>query len=286
MPPTVRAPRRPRTPIPRPPRPPRAPRLPPLRLAPVRPAGSTELDVARTRSGFELPPFVRWDRFQAEFRFRQGEHVTTIGPTGSGKTVLNRQILRRRDFVVILGIKPRDPELYGPFQDEGYQLVRKFDPEPPPDADRWRILLVPQTDKHGTEGRTAKAKVFRQALHDVQDAGRWCVYADDVLYLADQLRLAPDLEELWILGRSEGVSVVASSQEPVNVPVMAWSAATHLFLFKNPDVYRARRMAELTGVNREVAQETIMRLPDHEFLYVNKSTTRMVRSMVITRRGA
>jgi hypothetical protein len=244
-----------------------------------------QLDQARTRSGFELPPFVRWDRFLADFRWTQGEHLTTIGPTGSGKTVLNRQLLRRRDFVVVLGIKQRDPELYGPFQDQGYHLVRKFNPEPPHDADQWRVLLVPQTDRHGTEGRQAKAKVFRQALNDIQDAGNWAVYADDVLYLSDQLRLAPELEELWILGRSEGVSVVASSQEPVNVPVMAYSAATHLFLFKNPDLYRARRMAELTGVNREVAQETIMRLPDHECLYINKSTTKMVRTSVIVPRG-
>ena len=228
---------------------------------------------------------MRWDRFLAEWRWRQGEHVTTVGPTGSGKTVLNRQLLRRRDFVVVLGVKNRDRELYGPFEAEGYHLVHKFDPEPPADRDRFRVLLVPRTEKHGTEGRQAKARVFRQALNDIQDAGNWAVYADDVQYLADQLRLFPELEELWILGRSEGVSVVASSQEPVNIPVMAYSAATHLFLFKNPDLYRARRMAELTGVNREVAQETIMRLPDHEFLYINKSTTKMVRSSVITGLG-
>jgi vacuolar-type H+-ATPase catalytic subunit A/Vma1 len=260
--------------------------LPSLRLAPVRPAASAELDRARTRSGFEMPPFVRWDRFLAEFRWTQGQHLTVVGPTGSGKTVLSRQLLRRRAFVVVLGIKQRDPELYGPFQDQGYHLVRKFDADPPADADRWRVLLVPQTDKHGTEGRQAKAKVFRQALNDIQDAGNWAVYVDDVQYLSDQLKLAPELEELWMLGRSEGVSVVASSQEPVNIPVMAYSAATHLFLFKNPDLYRARRMAELTGVNREVAQETIMRLPDHEVLYVNKSTTKMLRTTVIAPRGA
>jgi hypothetical protein len=225
---------------------------------------------------------VRWDRFLAQFKWRQGEHLTTIGPTGSGKTVLNRQLLERRDFVVVLGIKQRDKELYGPFEAAGYHLVRKFDPEPPSDATKWRLLFVPQTDKHGTAGRQEKAKAFRQALNDIQDAGNWCVYADDVQYLADQLRLAPELEELWILGRSEGVSVVASSQEPVNIPVMAYGAATHLFLFKNPDLYRARRMAELTGVNREIAQETIMRLPDHEFLYIRKTDAFMVRSTVIT----
>ena len=219
--------------------------------------------------------------FYADWEWKQGEHVTTIGPTGSGKTVLNRELLRRRAFVVVLGVKNRDRELYGPFQAEGYRLERKFDAEPPADSEQWRVLLVPQTDKHGTEGRQAKAKVFRSALNDIQDAGNWAVYLDDVAYVSDQLRLAPELEELWMLGRSEGVSVVASSQEPVNIPVMAYGMATHLFLFKNPDVYRARRMAELTGVNREVAQETIMRLPDHEFLYIDKSTTKMLRSTVI-----
>lgn len=276
------APRSPRPPSPpRSLRPPSAPRLPRLRLSPLRPAGSDRLDVARTRSGFELPPFVRWDEFLRDFKWEQGQHLTTVGPTGSGKTVLNRELLKRRDFVVVLGIKNRDPELYGPFERQGYRLVHTFDATPPPESNRWRVLLVPKTDKHGAEARTAKAKVFRQALNDIQDAGNWCVYADDVQYLADQLRLFAELEELWILGRSEGVSVVASSQEPVNIPVMAYSAATHLFLFKNPDLYRARRMAELTGVNREVAQETIMRLPDHEFLYINKSSGAMLRSMVI-----
>lgn len=274
-------PRPPRAPTGRAPSPPRPPRLRPLRLGPIRSNGSVELDRATTRSGNTLPPFVRWDRFLADWRWKQGEHLTTIGPTGSGKTVLNRYLLRYRSFVVVLGIKQRDPELYAPFEREGYELVRRFDPEVPDDEDTKRLLFVPRTDKHGSEGRQAKAKAFRQALNDIYDAGYWAVYADDVQYLSDQLKLAPELEELWMLGRSEGVTVIASSQEPVNIPVMAYGMATHLFLFKNPDIKRADRMAELTGVNREIARDTIVRLPDHEFLYVNKSTGRMCRSMVI-----
>ncbi|HET7047880.1 MAG TPA: ATP-binding protein [Solirubrobacteraceae bacterium] len=216
-----------------------------------------------------------------DWRWRQGEHLTTIGPTGSGKTVLNRQLLRRRDYVVVLGIKNRDPELYGPFEKEGYELVHSFDPEPPGDADQFRVLFVPRSEAHGVEGRGKKSKAFRQVLNEVYDVGYWCVYADDIQYMADQLKLAAEFEELWMLGRSEGVSVVASSQEPVNIPVMAYGMATHLFLFKNPDVYRAKRMAELTGVNREIAEKTILELPEHEFLYVNKRSGDMLRSKVI-----
>jgi hypothetical protein len=282
----------PRTASPRAPRPPRSPRAPsappaprlaPLRLAPIRSGDSLELDSERTRSGFELPPFVRWDAFLQDFyrRFQAGTHVTIIGPTGVGKTVLARQLLRRRAFVVVLGVKQRDPELYGPFQAEGYELTRRFDPEPPANVDEQRLLFVPTTDKHGAEGRVERARKFRSALNDIYDAGDWCVYCDDVQYLADQLRLAPELEELWMLGRSEGVTVVASSQEPVNIPVMAYGMASHLFLFKNPDVYRAKRMAELTGVNREVAELTILRLPPHEFLYIDKRDGYMARSRVL-----
>lgn len=264
------------------PPPPRLPKLPPIRLAPIRSAGSVELDEARTvKGGLELPPFVRFDRFLDKWEWKQGEHVTTIGPTGSGKTVLNRQLLRRRDYVVVLGIKNHDPELYGPFASEGYELTSRFQPEPPDEAQEAKILFVPKTELHGTEARARKSKAFRQVLNDVYDVGYWCVYADDIQYMADKLRLAPEFEELWMLGRSEGVSLVASSQEPIDIPLMAYGMATHLFLFANRDLVRARRMAELTGINREVAEQTILRLPEHEFLYINKRTGAMSRSKVI-----
>jgi hypothetical protein len=269
-------------PIPRAPRAPRAPRLPPLRLAPIRSRESIELDRVRTRGGLELPPFVRFDRFLARWRWVQGEHVTTIGPTGSGKTVLNRELLRRRDFVVVLGIKGRDPELYGPFQAEGYRLVARFEPEPPAEAPVARVLFVPRTELHGREGRAYKAKRFRQVLNDVYDVGGWCVYADDIQYMADQLGLAAEFEELWMLGRSEGVSVVASSQEPVDIPLMAYGMASHKFLFRNDDLVRTRRMAELAGANRDVVQTTLLSLPKYEFLYIGPGGL-MLRSKVIRR---
>ena len=98
------------------PPPPKLPRIGPLRLSPIRSQDSVRLDRTVTpKGGQPLPPFVRFDRFMADWRWKQGEHVTTIGPTGSGKTVLNRELLRRRDFVVVLGVKNRDKELYGPF---------------------------------------------------------------------------------------------------------------------------------------------------------------------------
>ena len=279
MAPSRKAPRQKYPPLPRP------PSIPPINLAPLRSRESVDLDERTTTTGEAWPPFVRWDVLLAEFVWKQGEHLTVIGPPGVGKTVLVRELLKRRDYVVVLGVKNRDSELYGPFERMGYKLERNFNPQPPEDADESLVLFVPRTEKHGVEGRQAKARRFRQVLNDIYDIGFWTVYADDILYMADQLRLAPEFEELWILGRSEKVTVVASSQEPVNIPPMAYGFATHLFLFHNPDDKRAERMGELVGLNRRMVREVVLSLPPHEFLYVNKNTKRMVRSRVLLRRS-
>jgi hypothetical protein len=226
----------------------------------------------------------------ASWRWRTGQHITTIGPTGSGKTVLNRLLLRRAPipapqaagpYVVVLGIKNRDPELYGPYQREGYELVRSFDAEPDYDERTKRVIFAPYSQKHGKEGNHERAKAFRQALHDVLDVGYWTLYADDVQFMAVEMGLNPEFKEIWQIGRSEGISLVVSSQEPVDIPVMAYGAATHLFLFKNPDAYRVKRMAELAGVNRDVVRGLIPTLPDHEFIYFDKSSGRILRSKVL-----
>lgn len=271
----------------RPVSPPRS-RLPPIRFSPVRSAGSVELDTRRTKSGMLLPPFIRWDKFLTQFRWREGQHITTVGPTGSGKTVLNRSLLahaplkeRRGQFVVVLGIKNRDDELYGPFQREGYRMVRSFDAWPDEETVSERVIFSPRSDKQGVAGLAERSRRFQSALHDVEAAGGWTVYADDLGFMSNEMKLRGEFGLLWKVARSEGVELVGSSTEPIEIPVAAYGSAAHLFLFKNLDDYRAKRMAEFAGVNRDVARETILRLPDHEFLYINKSSGEMIRSMVI-----
>lgn len=228
-----------------------------------------------------MPRFVRWQQFLAEWKWREGEHITIIGPTGSGKTLLTRLLLRRAPipWVVVMGVKRRDKELYQAYEKEGYELVRRFDPEPPDDADWMRVLFIPQSEKPGDEGLQARGRSFKRALNDVDEVGHWVVVADDVIVMTREMGLDRTFRVLWIEGRSAGISIVASAQEPVNLPPMAYGQASHLFIFKNPDMYRVRRLGELTGFNREVAFAAIPQLAPHEFLYIHKDSGAMLRSI-------
>ena len=236
-----------------------------------------------------VPPFVRWDRFISEWDWKTGQHVLSVGPTGAGKTRLNRMLLRRAPipaagargpFVVVFGIKNRDQELYAPFQREGYELVRKFDPHPDDDVRFERLIFAPLSAKFGAQGYQDKERQFREAIHGILREGYWVSYADDINFMSSELHLRDEFKNLWQVGRSEGISVVASSQEPIDIPPMAYSASTHLFLFKFTDDYRVKRVSEFSGMNRQLVRQLLPRLPDHEFIYFNKSTQQLIRSKV------
>lgn len=226
-----------------------------------------------------MPPFVRWDQFRDRLKFRQGEHITIVGTTGSGKTLLARELLNFRSYVAVLGTKNRDPELYGPFEKRGYDIVEDFDPTP--DEDESKIIFRPRLTTPDKKGRDRQADAFRAMLFEVFDVGRWTLYADEIWYLTHQLGLASIFETFWTQGRTERISVVASTQLPVDIPLLAFDQATHLFLFRNTDRYRIRRMAEFAGSDFELARYVIPRLPSHEFLYVDTRSGTMLRSKVI-----
>lgn len=270
------APRRPR--LPRPPSPPRLKLPRPLALSPIRTPDSVELD-GETLRGVGIPPFVRWDAFRDRILLRQGQHITIVGTTGSGKTILARELLSARDYSAVLGTKNEDDELYGPFQKRGYELTDDFDPEP--ELDESRVIFRPRLSSPDDKGLAKQRQAFERMLFEVWEVGGWTLYADEIWYLAVRLKLATIFETFWSAGRSNHITVVAATQLPVSIPLMAFDQATHLFLFRNTDRYRVNRMAEFAGADTELARYIIPRLPRHEFLYVDTRTGTMLRSKVI-----
>lgn len=239
-----------------------------------------------------LPAVVPWATFMAHWRHEAGEHVTVIGPTGTGKTTLLRALLAKKldqgAAVVVLATKPRDANLDRWAREDGLTVVREWPPKwpiykrQPPDVDGlpWdlRVMLWPHL--RGAEDVPAMQATHRAALGETFRQGDWVVVAEELLYLCDVLRLEDELITDWTQGRSNGVSLFGASQRPVDIPLYAYSSATHLFFFGDSDEVNLKRIQGLGGLSGTAVRETVRALPHHDVLYVNTRHRVMIRTRV------
>jgi len=119
---------------------------------------------------------------------------------------------------------------------------------------------------------------FRAMLNAVFVEGGWALYLDEVRYLSDTLRLRAELETLWLQGRSLGVTMIASTQEPVSIPRVAFSQIEHLFLWRLTDRERVIRAGELAGALTDEVRAIVPVLSQHEALYVAPSNDLLLRT--------
>jgi hypothetical protein len=243
------------------------------------------------------PEQVPWATFRPRFRaqWAQGEHVSLIGPTGSGKTTLALELLTRRDHVAVLGTKPKDATLDKLVKHQGFQLRREWlerswraplgGPPEPVDVKmtdgstrkRTHVVLWPKFTK--AADKAVQRDVFDQALGDMFAAGSWCVFADEVFYLCKELGLEQHLTTMWTQGRSLGLTLVGGTQRPAFVPLYMYDQATHLFLWGDNDETNLRRVGGLGGLSASSVRAIVAGLPHHSVLYVNTRT----RHLAVTR---
>ena len=266
------------------PRPPQAPRRRPRGAPPPPPRPRYRRPEILPRpeppatghEALELAPHIPWRQFLREVPFAQGDHITLIGRTKSGKTTLAVGGLLPLPsigrFVVVAGTKSRDP-MYDALLAKGYKFnnTGRLDYRRAP-----HVIVRPELDS--LADRRGQQEVFRRMLDQVFREGNWTLYLDEVRYLSDTLRLQGDLETLWLQGRTLGVTMVASTQEPVSVPRVAFSQIEHLFVFRLTDRERITRAAELAGSMTDEVREIIPRLSQHEALYVAPQADLLLRT--------
>lgn len=220
---------------------------------------------------------MEWDQFLAQFQFEQGEHVTMVGATGSGKTTLAQRMIDYRTYVCVMATKNRDPSLYPVLLAKGYTITDD------PELDyrqHPKVVFRPKLEAPTAEAKVTQQEAFRELLVGVFNEGGWCLYGDEVRYLTQNLGLATELETLWLQGRSLGVSMVVATQRPVSIPVLAFESATHLFLFRATDRANIQRASEFAAADADAIRYTLPRLPRYEALYIDTRSGAMMRTKV------
>lgn len=215
---------------------------------------------------------VSWDEAMDRMEWNPGEHVTLIGPTGTGKTEVITRLLEDRRNWIFLGTKRRD-STQDALEKMGGQFIadaRELEPEI-----STRYIVKPGWPNAKADASAIKEhhrRVFLGILTRARAQGEWTVVADELRYITGFLGLSEEMLLLWLQGRSDGISVVGATQRPRFVPLEAYDQPEHLFFFRDSDIGNIRRVAELVSVHRFAVEEIVPNLYGHDVLYVNTRT--------------
>lgn len=214
----------------------------------------------------------RDDFLRHYWSYNAGEHVTSIMPTGGGKTYMMCQLLQRTPVRgVMLVMKPRDPEPAEWTERLGYREIPHWPPParwPWQEAPRGHTLWPRQSLRDLDADEDLLRDQFGRALMDVYRHGDQVVFADEVAGLCE-LRLQKPLKALWTRGRSMGAGLWAATQKPSGdqggppVPTYLYSAASHLFLGYDQTKSNRKRFAEIGGVDADLVSDLVGQLRLH-----------------------
>jgi energy-coupling factor transporter ATP-binding protein EcfA2 len=215
----------------------------------------------------------RWDH-------SPGEHVTVLGPNGSGKTHLAYQLLetsaRPQHPAVVLVMKPRDATARLWSRELEMPITRSWPP-----ATVWRAkprgwTLWPRHVFDPARDNVMLETQFRRAILDSYKRGSRIVFVDELAGMERELSLKMDTDTLWTRGRSMGTSIWAASQRPAWISGYAFSQAMHLFLFRTPDKRDRERFADISGhVSSKEIEATNLSLPRYHALYIRREPFQM-----------
>lgn len=234
----------------------------------------------RTRSGTPERSVRLIDRrtfLERVWTYRAGQHVSFIGPTGSGKTRLALQLLPRSVSEDLPGyitvMKARDKTV-GDFLREHERWKRTLTFPPPPVMPGvkkplgWVVWPHHTNDPEADDAR--HEEIFHRMHRQLYVKGDCIIFDDEVVSLVREMSMKADLTRIWTKGRSIGSGLWGATQRPAMVPLEMYDQAQHLFLANIKDKRSQDRFGEISGVDPELVVSVVRRLPKWHWLYIRQ----------------
>jgi hypothetical protein len=179
-------------------------------------------------------------------------HHSLIGQNGAGKSHLivhGILPLCAKDNVAIFDCKGDDPVLSAsgakPVRKLPSKLRRTLDNDNPRDG--WYRIVV------SDELQRARDQVG-EALETIYAEGNWIVILDETRAISDPrspgLGLQPQLDRLWLRGRSRNICVVAATQAPRWVPTSFYDQCQFVWCSRIRDERAHQRIMEIGSMTR------------------------------------
>jgi hypothetical protein len=205
--------------------------------------------------------------------WRQGGHVLITGGTGSGKTLLARQVIEeriKRDGCVVVFVCKLQPD--ETIRENYKGFVRWKTWKRRPRVDENRILFWPAVEgKTVEEAGAIFRREVRHALNEISRVGYWCVVIDEGLFVSSPsyLNLGAQLGMMYGLMRSAKGTMITLAQRPAHLPVAIYANIEHAFVGRASEVPDLKRLADLDGQtsSREL-QRIIAANGKHDFTWI------------------
>jgi energy-coupling factor transporter ATP-binding protein EcfA2 len=236
-------------------------------------------------TSYAYPETISREDFVSDyFDYGRGQHVTFVGPTGSGKTTLAQELIEPTATpqlpALVLVIKPEDEVVEKLFVKEAKFKRIKSWPPPPTDKltkSRNGYVLWPEHSFDPVKDDPMLYKEMRRALlagyankiGNAKNVRGNILFSDEVWGLVD-IGLKRELTTLWTRARAMGCGLWAASQRPALIPLAAYSEPEHLFIHYSPDKRARDRYKEIGGVDPRMIAEVTAELEWHQFLYINR----------------